>query len=492
MKVFKFLAAVAALALVACGPDTEEPNNGDGNKEGLKVNASALVIGADGEDAVQFTATYNGADLLPSDLTAYVNGEVTEMPELKFSTTTAGIYTIYFMYNEEKSQEFTIEAVSVGGLDLSPNDEEGLTVRATTTVFQKDVDEVLLIVRYKGEVYDPAKVTFYDFDTNEEIVLESKEVTDINGGLYTLAIYAPEEIGTRTLYAARNSGPGDSRDKPLTLTAVDFAIPSRAIDPKPESTAFNKRTFITQFTGTGCGYCPFVIAALHTLANDAEYGDKFVLAAVHTYSTTDPMYPTDYANISNAFGVSNYPTVIVDMKESMGNAGYENNMRALRNQINKSLEEPAKASVSAKIDYADGLLVARATVKAGEAGDYRVGAWLVEDDIEEMQYNNGCKVEGINFNIHEAALRIPDSVAPESGNYAGYPLGKLDAGQTADHVFVMELKQDLENTDNPKKHWKSENCRLVFFVSVDTGNGYYITNVIDNENLTQTITFDYQ
>lgn len=492
MKVFKFLAAVAALALVACGPDSEGPNNGDGNKEGLKVNASALVIGADGQDAVQFTATYNGAELLPSDLTAYVNGEAAEMPELKFSTNTPGIYTIYFMYNQEKSEEFTIEAVSVGGLDLSPNDEQGLTVRATTTVFQKDVDEVLLIVRYKGEVYDPAKVTFYDYDTNEEIVLESKEVTDINGGLYKLAIYAPEEIGTRTLYAARNSGPGDSREKPLTITAVDFAIPSRAIDPAPANTSFNKRAFITQFTGTGCGYCPFFIAALHTLSQDAEYGDKFVLAAVHTYSNTDPMYPVDYANISNAFGVSNYPTVIVDMKNSMGNAGYENNMRALRNQINKSLEEPAKAGVSAKIDYADGLLVARATVKAGETGDYRVGAWLVEDGIEEMQYNNGCKVEGIDFNIHEAALRIPDSVAPESGNYAGYPLGKLDAGQTADHVFVMELKQDLDNTDNPKKHWKSENCRLVFFVSVDTGNGYYITNVIENDNLTQTITFDYE
>lgn len=491
MKALKFIVAALSLALVACGPDTPDEQGGN-TGEGLKVQASALMIAADGEDAVQFSATYNGAELLPADLKAFVNGAETQMPELRFTTTTVGIYTIYFTYNNEQSEDFTIEAVNVSGLDLSPNNEEGVTLRATTTVFQKDVDEVLLIVRFKGTVLDHSKVTYYDYDTNEIIEMGSKAVTDINGETYNLTLYAPSEVGSRCIYVARNSGPGDSREKPLTLTAVDFAIPSRAIDPAPESTSFVKRSFITQFTGTGCGYCPFFIAALHTLAEDAEYNDKFVLAAVHTYSTTDPMYPTDYADISNAFGVSDYPTVIVDMKNAMGNSGYENNLRLLKSQINKSLDEAAKAGISAKIDYADNMLVARVSVKAAETGDYRVGAWLVEDGIEEMQYNNGCKVDGVNFNIHEAAVRIPDSKPEGSGNYAGHPLGTLDAGQIADHVFVMELKNDPNNTSNPKKHWKSENCRLVFFVTADTDNGAYVTNVVENDNLTQTVTFDYQ
>lgn len=492
MKMLKFLAAVSALALVACGPN---PNNEDGpNKtgEGFKAKASALVIAADGQDAVQFTATFDGNALEASELTATVNGVATELPGMKFSTTTAGMYTIQIGYQEHKSEEFMIEAVQVGGLDLSPIEESGLSLRATATVFQKGVDECLIIVRYKGEVIDPSKVTFYDLDTNETIALESKDVTDVNGGSYKLAIYAPKEVGTRSLWAARNSGPGDTREKPLALTAVDFAIPARAIDPQPNNTSFNKRMFVTQFTGTECGYCPFFIAALHTLADDAEYGDKFVLGAVHTYSTADPMYPQEYSDLSGAFGVSGYPTVICDMRYSLGNTGYENNLKQLKAQINNSLSENAKAGISAKIDYADGIVVAHATVKAAEAGNYRIGAWLVEDGIYGMQYNNGCKVDGVDFNTHEAAVRIADSRPEGSNNFAGHSLGTLAAGDTADYVFVMKMKQDAANSDNAKKHWVAENCRLVFFVTVDSAAGTYVTNVVTNDNLTQTITYDYK
>lgn len=492
MKVIKFLAAaLAALTMVACIPTPVPDNNNNSNEKGFKVTASTRTIAADGVDAVQFNATFNGEAIPASDLVAKVNGTEAEMPGLKFTTTTAGTYTINFTYGDLTSEDFQIEAVKVGGLDLSPIDEQGLTLRATTTVFQKGVEECLIIVRYKGEVIDPAKVTFYDLDTTEEVSLESKDVTDVNGVNYKLAIYAPTEVGTRNLWAARNSGPGDSRNKPLSLTAVDFAIPSRAIDPQPENTSFNKRMFVTQFTGTECGYCPFFIAAIHALGEDPEYGDKFVLAAVHTYSNSDPMYPIDYSDIDKSFGVSSYPTVICDMRNSLGNNGYAYNLQQLQSQVNKSLAETAKAGISAKINYADGIIVARATVKAAEAGNYRIGAWLVEDDIHGMQYNNGCK-EDVDFNTHEAAVRIPDSKPEGAGHYAGHSLGTLAEGELADYVFVMNVKQDQSNIDNPKKHWKSENCRMVFFVTVEGSNGTYVTNVVENDNLTQTITFDYQ
>lgn len=490
MKLLKFFAPLAALALVACGPDTNEKEQQKG--EGFKVKASTYVIAADGEDAVQFTATFDGAELIAADITATVNGAVAELPDMKFTTTTPGNYKIVLAYKEHTSEEFNIEAIAAGGLDLSPIEESGLSLRATTTVFQKDVDECLIIVRYKGEVIDPSKVTFYDLDTNETISLESKDVTDVNGGSYKLAIYAPSKVGTRSIWAARNSGPGDTREKPLALTAVDFAIPSRAIDPQPSNTSFNKRMFVTQFTGTECGYCPFFIAALHTLSEDAEYNDKYVLAAIHTYSSSDPMYPIDYSDIAGSFGVSSYPAVICDMRTSLGNNGYERNLQQLRNQINQSTSEVAKAGISAKIDYADGLIVAHATVKAAEAGNYRIGAWLVEDGIYGMQYNNGCKVDGVDFNTHESAVRIADSKPEGSNNYSGHNLGTLAAGETADYVFVMEMKEDGANIDNPKKHWKSENCRLVFFVTVESANGIYVTNVVENESLTQTITYDYK
>lgn len=490
MKALKFLAAVAALALVACGPDNGNDDNVT-EGEGLKVKVSTYTIAADGQDAAQFTATFDGAALLAEDITATVNGEAAELPGLKFTTSTPGSYTIQLSYKEHKSENYVIEAIEVGGLDLSPIDESGMSLRATATVFQKGVDEVLLIVRRNGEVLDPEKVTFYALESGDEpLVLETKEITDVNGEPYKLAIYNPSEIGTKNLWIARNAGPGDTRDTPLALTAVDFAIPSRAIDSAPSRTDFTKRMFVTQFTGTECGYCPYFIAALHTLAEDEEYGDKFVLAAVHTYSTTDPMYPQDYSDIDRVFGVNSYPTIICDMKNSLSNNGYETNMKLLRNQINNSLAEAPKAGISAKIDYEDGIVVARVTVKAAEAGNYRVGGWLVEDGIHATQYNNGCKVD-VDFSTHESAVRIADSKPESEKHYAGHSIGTLAAGDIADYVFVMELKQSGE-VDNPKTHWVAENCRLVFFVTVDSAEGTYVTNVVENENLTQTITFEYQ
>jgi hypothetical protein len=165
-------------------------------------------------------------------------------------------------------------------------------------------------------------------------------------------------------------------------------------------------------------------------------------------------------------------------------------MKLLRNQINNSLAEAPKAGISAKIDYNNGVVVARVTVKAAEAGNYRVGGWLVEDDIHATQYNNGCRVD-VDFSTHEAAVRIADSQPDGQDHYAGHSLGAMAAGDIADYVFVMELKQSGD-VEDPKTHWVAENCRLVFFVTVDSAQGTYVTNVVENENLTQTITFEYQ
>jgi hypothetical protein len=122
MKALKFLAAVAALALVACGPDTgkeDDKTQGDG----FKVQVSTYTIAADGQDAAQFTATFNGVALQPEEITATVNGEAAELPGLKFTTSTPGSYSIQLGYKEHKSENYVIEAIEVGGLDLSPIEE---------------------------------------------------------------------------------------------------------------------------------------------------------------------------------------------------------------------------------------------------------------------------------------------------------------------------------------------------------------------------------
>jgi hypothetical protein len=93
-------------------------------------------------------------------------------------------------------------------------------------------------------------------------------------------------------------------------------------------------------------------------------------------------------------------------------------------------------------------------------------------------------------------LRIADS-NPAAG-YIGHDLGDLNAGDLVDYVFVMNLKENAAEAGksneemNHKTHWVKENCRLVFFVTIDSHNGYYVTNAITNTSLTENITFDYK
>ena len=64
------------------------------------------------------------------------------------------------------------------------------------------------------------------------------------------------------------------------------------------------------------------------------------------------------------------------------------------------------------------------------------------------------------------------------------PIAKLLGQLTSQPVAFTD--------DDLRAICQSENCRLIFFVTVEGAGGTYVTNVVENDNLTQTITFDYQ
>ena len=77
-----------------------------------------------------------------------------------------------------------------------------------------------------------------------------------------------------------------------------------------------------------------MIAAMEDVRKSAEYADKSVLAACHTYGGDpyQPDVPLDYA-----MGVSTYPYVNFDFQTGVGNNGYNNNVSNIKKNIDKSL-----------------------------------------------------------------------------------------------------------------------------------------------------------
>lgn len=357
-----------------------------------------------------------------------------------------------------------------GNGGTNENIENGLQVTASTTVINADGQDAARINVY----YDKVKlsldaVAFYDAKSNDVLDLSKFTIED-NTLVYTVT--EPGEFSFWVAYKTHNT-----KDRPTTISAVEFSVPDAPEDPQPDNTSFVRRTLITQFTGLGCGYCPFMIAAMEDVRKSAEYADKSVLAACHTYGGDpyQPDVPLDYA-----MGVSTYPYVNFDFQTGVGNNGYNNNVSNIKQAIDKSLSVDAGAGISVGMEVAGNKLVARVTVKAARSGSFRVGAWVLEDGLTGTQLNNGMKGD-YDFNTHNNVIRHVNSRYSGS-DYSGHEVGALAAGGTGEHLFTMTLDES----------WVVKNCHVIFFVTELVDKGYAVTNAIDVPVKSSTIPFEYR
>lgn len=374
-----------------------------------------------------------------------------------------------------------------GDKPSTPNEKSPFRVEVNTNYIQLGVDKAYFLVYLDDVLVDPASLIFFDAETNDIVTMNTLEV-EIDGVKTAVPEWVPTKPETKHFWVAYNAY--NNQKNPVSITAVDFALPDALGDPQPENVSFVKRAFFCQFTGAGCGYCPYAKAAIYEVGAEDKYNDKFITAAIYTYNNKEALYPTQYGNIETAFGVTSYPTILFDMSGSFGiYQDHETNKRTVRAALDKTMEESAKAGISVNTasDSGDTFAI-MATVKAAVDGEYYVGAWLVEDGLVVEQANYGAP-EVVDFNTHNNVLRIADS----GDNYRGHSLGAMKAGETKDKLFVMSFEKDQLNNKGEvvKKAWVKENCRLVVFVTTKVGNRISTTNVVTNSVYNEPIAFEY-
>lgn len=455
------------------------------NTSGFKAEVSASVILANGEDTAVFRALFNGEDVT-TEATLYSTTDNEALEEMSFSTYTPGVYTFYVVYGEYRSEDIKITAVQ--DLDLTNKEESGLTATVSTNLIQVGRSYATFIIRYDGAVLSAdeiSKVSVYDAanDTKIEISKDSTigsefsyvAATDESGTEYLLLAYSPNAAGTRSFWVGYKTK--NTRETPISITAVASDIPSRPADAEPNNTSFTHRALFTQFTGTWCGACPYMIAAFHYMFEDAEYKDKFVHTAIHSGDRFKVALP-DGRDLASTLNYTNsYPFVLCNL--SIGIENYqlvESNIGNLMGAIETTMQTDARAGIAVRTELKDNMLLARASVKVSHTGEYYIGAWLVESGL----YHPQTSATADYMNIHENVVRIADS--DPDNNYMGHSLGSITKGERADHLFIMEL--------NPE--WKVENCHLVLFVSTTQHKQFGITNAVKTTSLTSGVDFEYK
>ena len=478
-KFFSLIAMIAAVAVMgfSCKEPTPTP---DPTPEKLTASVSPSEITADGQSKAVFTVKYG--DKAVPNVKAYVNGAETALNALTFTTTTAGTYKFYFTYEWKtgesvKSNEITVTAKATE----QPGDTSGLVLTVDNTIIQVGTGRATFTIKYNGKVVESG-YTMYVNDA--KTTLPTTSVT-IDGKSYKQPYFESKATGTYSFYVTYNITESTKKN-PVSVQVNNDAIPDRATDPNPNSTSFKRRALVMQFTGTACGYCPYLIEPLETLAADATYKDKFSWAAIHTYNpSSDPAAPcnsADQQKLGSTFGISGYPTVLVDIGTRVGNTGsVPANLSNLKKAIDNSVANAPSAGISATmtLDENNRVVTARVSVKAKDAKVYNVNMWVIEDKIAGAQ--NGSTT----IKSHDNAVRYVARRTDGSVSYFGYPLndGKaINAGQVSDYIFTVDISNQSV---------KLSNCQLLFFVTTSTGNSYTVVNSAVTKDLKTAMPFEY-
>lgn len=357
-----------------------------------------------------------------------------------------------------------LSVLAVWGL-VSCSKDDGAAVSADLklvpdkmTIEPNGVDPVTFAVEYDGiDVTD--RSTVYRED----------------GSVAGLTFTADAE-GSYGFYAEYNG----ERSETVTIVATS-SMPAIPEDPEPGSTDFSRKVLLLQFTGTGCGVCPYMITALNQLANSPER-DNYVRVACHSYNPDDPAYYS--GPLAVAQNVKGYPHVTFDLDRdvvTISNTSIAYLLQQCRtNIVTETSDRPALAAIAASSSVVDGSVAVSMSVKVAQTGEYKVAAWLLEDNINSEQANP-AGVQG-NFNIHNDCLRYAQYTGSgRDADYTGVSLGTVNAGEEAGYTFSIPVEDG----------WDVDNCHLVLIVTAEDGGSFYVNNAAKCE-IGGTVAYEYE
>lgn len=149
------------------------------------------------------------------------------------------------------------------------------------------------------------------------------------------------------------------------------------------SKMFYKMSLGIRFTGSGCGWCPYMNQAFKDAV--AERPDRMEILNIHGYNTSDPLYYKDSGKFAKFYGVQGYPTGVFNSMVIIQN-NPDNNKTQVVNLIDEAVEKyPAKSAIIANSELNGDELSISAVVATKEANNYKIHIFLVENGYEGTQ-----------------------------------------------------------------------------------------------------------
>jgi hypothetical protein len=336
-----------------------------------------------------------------------------------------------------------------------------ITLVADTDQIRSDgTDAVTFKVELTGE-----NGTIWDVTEHSEIYF-NYERTPLESNIFTTSAE-----GEYIFYAVY----GLAVSEDVKVTAIND-VPELPADPQEGSLSFRHRMLLVQHTGATCSNCPRMMESLKKLAEDDAYNGLYHHVASHSYNggEADPAYSEAARDLSMAYNISGlYPMLTFNLTtNSVGT-----DLAEIKAQIDLLKKDTADAGIAAAAELSGKDVLVNVEVKAAQANNYRVAAWLLEDDIYALQ----AGMYESWHNTHHNALRYAAGQISQL-SFAGEKLGSLAKGDKASKVLVLPLEEE----------WVAENCKVLVMVTAADENGNYdVANCVLCQ-IGETVTYDYK
>ena len=337
---------------------------------------------------------------------------------------------------------------------MSLLNSDGELLRAFTIVQNPAIAEVqsdIVLSANKTQVDVGETITFTVTDKSGKDVTASSTI--YNNADYSqikaARFRAPAE-GTFKFFATREG---------KTSNILVVKVGEGADVPEQTEGAFLHKVLLVDHTGVNCGYCPAAIDNLRSLANNALWSPYYSEVSCHAgkYANGDPAAST-VATLYNEFqgenGIINgYPTIVINFYNRSSSYTYSYIVEALNKVVKKS---GADVGISLTVNQGDGKVYCSAQIKAAVSNEYKVNAWLLENNIYSPNQSNATKEYHYYYN--HALRNTSESVSRV--DFSGKSLGMIYAGETRNYECEIPVESS----------WNMNNLEVLIVVTTRNGS----------------------
>ena len=442
MKKLFLLLLVAAFAMVGCSSPTD-----DGNTT-IPQEDPIFIVDVDGDYVVPVAGCT--AEILVVSNIEYTVSIPADAKSWITHTDTRSIRQETLVFTIAKN---TVTKSRTAKVDLLAADGKVLNsiVFVQNAAVEVDLTEIELTAN-KSNVEVGEVVIFDVIDKSGSNVTASSTIYDNDYNIIQNARYRATKDGTFKFFATRNG---------KTSNTVVITVGEGGDEPAPTDGAFLHKVLLVDHTGMNCGNCPSAMDHLRVVAN-SDWHKYYNEVQCHAggYASGDPGR-SEAATALNYFHGNNglingYPSIAVNFYSRASSYASMNIITALEKVVKLT---GADVGISLSVEKGTSKVVCSAQIKAAVSNEYKVNAWLLENNIYSPEQEGGSK--DYHYYYNHALRKTSETFT--AGDISGKSIGMLYMGQTYD--YNCEIAVDST--------WEMNNLEVLIVVAARNGSNQW-------------------